>query len=164
MLKAGGIVLADRYAFTGFARDVARGVGCKWVRNLYSFAFLPDLVIYFNVPLDVAVERITSSRENNSSSEEGPALNLSDKRIASFRLFQGKILKEYEKMIDEFGFEVLDATRPVHKQQKDVRRLVSKVLKGWKGLPNPIVSARNYARRQAKPSATSRSEVKNGTR
>jgi len=163
MLKAGVIVLADRYAFTGFARDVARGVGRKWVRNLYSFAFLPDLVIYFNVPLDVAVERITSSRSKLKYYEAGMDLNLSDKRIASFRLFQGKILKEYEKMIDEFGFEVLDATRPVHKQQKDVRRLVSKILKGWKGLPNPIVSARNYARRQAKPSATSRTEVKDGT-
>ena len=45
MLKAGVIVLADRYAFTGFARDVARGVGRKWVRNLYSFALQPDLVI-----------------------------------------------------------------------------------------------------------------------
>jgi len=163
MLKAGVIVLADRYAFTGFARDVARGVGRKWVRNLYSFALLPDLVLYFDVPLDDAVERITSSRSKLKYYEAGMDLNLSDKRIASFRLFQGKILKEYEKMIGEFGFEVLDATRPVHKQQKDVRKLVNKVLKGWKGLPNPIVSARIYARRQVNPVSTSRTEVKNCT-
>ena len=163
MLKAGVIVLSDRYAFTGFARDVVRGVDRKWVRNLYSFAFQPDLVIYFKVPLDDAVERITSARSKIKYYEAGMDLNLSDKRIASFRLFQGKILKEYEKMVGEFDFEVLDATRPVHKQQKEVRRLVNNVLKRWRGLPNPVVSARNYARHHAKRSSTSQTEVKNGT-
>jgi dTMP kinase len=163
MLKAGVIVLSDRYAFTGFARDVVRGVDRKWVRNLYSFAFQPDLVLYFKVPLDDAVERITSARSKIKYYEAGMDLNLSDKRIASFRQFQGKILKEYDKMVGEFGFEVLDATRPVHKQQKEVRRLVNNVLKGWRGLPNPVASARNYARHQAKRSGTSQTEVKNGT-
>ncbi len=163
MLKAGVIVLSDRYAFTGFARDVVRGVDRKWVRNLYSFAFQPDLVLYFKVPLDDAVERITSARSKIKYYEAGMDLNLSDKRISSFRLFQGKILKEYEKMAGEFGFEVLDATRPVHKQQKEVRRLVNNVLKGWRGLPNPVTSARNYARHQTKISDTSQTEVKNGT-
>ena len=163
MLKAGVIVLADRYTFTGFARDVVRGVDRKWVRNLYSFAFQPDLVLYFKVPLDDAIERITSARSKLKYYEAGMDLNLSDKRIASFRLFQGKIIKEYEKMAGEFGFEVLDATRPVHKQQKEVRRLVNNVLKGWRGLPNPVVSARNYARGQAKRNNTSQREVKNGT-
>jgi len=163
MLKAGVIVLADRYAFTGFARDVVRGVDRKWVRNLYSFAFQPDLVIYFKVPLDNAVERITSARSKIKYYEAGMDLNLSEKRIASFHQFQGKILKEYEKMVSEFGFEVLDATRPVHKQQKEVRRLVNNVLKGWRGLPNPVVSARNYARHQAKRNSTSQTEVINGT-
>ncbi len=163
MLKAGVIVLADRYAFTGFARDVVRGVDRKWVRNLYSFAFQPDLVLYFKVPLDDAIERITSARSKLKYYEAGMDLNLSDKRIASFRIFQGKILKEYEKMAGEFGFKVLDATRPVHKQQKEVRRLVNNVLKGWRGLPNPVVSARNYARGQAKRNNTSQTEVKNGT-
>lgn len=163
MLKAGVIVLSDRYAFTGFARDVVRGVDRKWVRNLYSFAFQPDLILYFKVPLDDAVERITSARSKIKYYEAGMDLNLSDKRISSFRLFQGKILKEYEKMAGEFGFEVLDATRPVHKQQKEVRRLVNNVLKGWRGLPNPVTSARNYARHQTKISDTSQTEVKNGT-
>ena len=163
MLKAGVIVLSDRYAFTGFARDVVRGVDRKWVRNLYSFALQPDLVLYFKVPLDDAVERITSARSKIKYYEAGMDLNLSDKRIASFRQFQGKILREYEKMVGEFGFEVLDATRPVHKQQKEVRRLVNNVLKGWRGLPNPVASARNYARHQAKISSTSQTEVKNGT-
>jgi dTMP kinase len=146
MLKAGVIVLADRYAFTGFARDAARGVDRKWVRNLYSFAYQPDLILYFNVPLPVAVERITSSRAELKFYEAGMDLKLSDKRTTSFKLFQEKILNEYEKMIDEFNFSVIDATKPVHKQQKEVRKLVEGTLKKWRGLPNPELSARNYAR------------------
>lgn len=148
MLKAGVIVLADRYAFTGFARDVARGVDPQWARNLYSFAFQPDLVLYFNVPLDEAVERITSSRARIKYYEAGMDLNLSDKRTTSFRLFQGKILKEYEKMIPEFKFHVIDATLPIQKQQKEIRKQVESILRGWKGLPNPVQSAQSYSRKK----------------
>jgi len=148
MLKAGVIVLADRYAFTGFARDVARGVDPQWVRNLYSFAYQPDLVLYFKVPLKVAVDRITSGRTKLKYYEAGMDLKLAEKRTTSFELFQEKILKEYKKMIDEYHFKVLDATRPVHKQQKEVRKLVEGALKNWRGLPNPDHSARNYARRK----------------
>jgi dTMP kinase len=149
MLKAGVIVLADRYAFTGFARDVARGVDPEWVRNLYSFAYQPDLVLYFKVPLEVAVERITTGRTKLKYYEAGMDLKLADKRTTSFELFQEKILKEYKKMSDEYKFSVIDATRPVHKQQKEVRKLVESALKNWRGLPNPDYSARNYARRQS---------------
>ena len=146
MLKAGVIVIADRYAFTGFARDVARGVDPKWVRNLYSFAFQPDLVLYFQVPLDEAVERITSARAKIKYYEAGMDLNLSDKRVTSFRLFQGKILEEYEKMIQEYNFHVIDAMLPIQIQQKEIRRKINLILKGWKGLPNPELSAKTYNR------------------
>jgi len=164
MLKAGVIVLADRYAFTGFARDVARGVNRNWVRNLYSFAYQPDLVLYFKVPLETAVERITSSRSKLKYYEAGMDLNLSEKRKTSFEIFQGRILKEYEKMSTEFGFQVVDATRPVHKQQNDIRKLIMNVLKNWHGLPNPIDSARNYARRMKPKVSPSPMEVENGKR
>jgi len=140
LLKAGVIVLADRYAFTGFARDVARGVDPDWVRNLYSFAFQPDLTLYFQVPLETAVERILSSRAKIKYYEAGMDLGLSDKKTTSFRLFQQMILNEYEKMVGEFGFQIVDATLAVHKQQKQIRQMVSKILKGWDGLPNPSLS------------------------
>jgi dTMP kinase len=146
MLEAGVIVMADRYAFTGFARDVVRGVDAKWVRNLYSFAYQPDLVFYFKVPLDEAVERITSARAKIKYYEAGMDLNLADKRVASFRLFQEKILKEYEKMTEEYNFHVIDATLPIQKQQKEIRQQINKILRGWKGLPNPVLSAQNYSR------------------
>ncbi len=137
LLKAGVIVLADRYAFTAFARDVARGVDPLWVRNLYTFAPLPDARLYFRVPLEVAVERITSSRAKIKYYEAGMDLGLSDNKIASFKMFQSRIIDEYDRMVEEVGLTVIDGTLPVEKQQKQVREIVKKTLKGWHGLPNP---------------------------
>jgi dTMP kinase len=150
MLKAGVIVLADRYAFTAFARDVARGVSPAWVRNLYSFAPLPDLVFYFQVPVSVATERILSGwtgRSNLKYYEAGMDLGLSDNRVTSFRLFQQRIINEYEQMVPEFGFTVIDGTLPVQDQQHQVRLIVKKALHGWKGLPTPAQLSRALARR-----------------
>ena len=147
LLKAGAIVLADRYAFTAYARDVARGVDPDWIRNLYSFAAQPDLVFYFRVSIDVAVERITSARAKIKYYEAGMDLGLSDKKSTGFRIFQGRILKEYEKMIDEFHFHTIDATRPIQKQQKEIRKLIDKTLYHWKGLPNPVQAARDYSKK-----------------
>jgi dTMP kinase len=142
-LKAGVIVLADRYAFTGFARDVARGVDPAWVRNLYSFAFQPDLTFYFQVPLDTAVERILSARAKIKYYEAGMDLGLSDKKATSFRLFQQRILNQYESMLNEFNFQIIDASLSVHNQQKQIRQSVQKTLTGWEGLPHPSLSARH---------------------
>ena len=148
MLKAGVIVLADRYAFTAFARDVARGVDPVWVRNLYSFAIQPDLAIYFRVPLDIAVNRILSARSKLKYYEAGMDLGLSDNKVTSFRLFQQLIINEYDKMVDEFGFTVLDGTLPVEKQQKLVRQLVKKTIQGWTGLPQPQRPVRRSRRKR----------------
>ena len=133
-LKAGAIVLADRYAFTAFARDVARGVDPLWVRNLYSFALQPDIAFYFRVPLDVSVNRILSSRAKIKYYEAGRDLGLSDDKVVSFRLFQQRICDEYEKMIDEFGLTVIDGTLPIHVQQQQVRDIIQERLQGWRGL------------------------------
>ena len=137
LLKAGAIVLADRYVFTAFARDVARGVDPQWVRNMYSFAIKPDAALYFRVPLDVAVERITAARASLKYYEAGMDLNLSENINESFKLFQGKILDQYDAMVDEFGLTLIDGTQPVKDQQKKVRALIKKILRGWEGLPNP---------------------------
>ncbi|MEI6915770.1 MAG: thymidylate kinase, partial [Armatimonadota bacterium] len=71
LLKAGVIVLADRYAFTAFARDAARGCDRQWVRDLYSFAVKPDMAFYFRVSLDVSVDRILSGRPKLKYYEAG---------------------------------------------------------------------------------------------
>ncbi len=123
LLKAGAVVLCDRYVYTAFARDVARGMDRKWVRNLYDFAVKPSVAFYFRVPLDTAIGRITASRDCLKFYEAGMDLDLSDDPHESFRMFQGRILNEYERMIHEFGLTVIDATLPVEVQQAQVRRI-----------------------------------------
>lgn len=150
MLKAGAIVLADRYAFTAFARDVARGVDRNWVRNLYSFAPQPDLVFYFRVPLDVAVERILSSRARIKYYEAGMDLGLSEDKVTSFRLFQQRIIDQYDSMVSEYNFTVINGTLPVQKQQKQVRQFVRNLIHGWHGLEPPLITARRSAAQKAK--------------
>ena len=137
-LKAGAIVLADRYIYTAFARDVARGVNPKWVRKLYDFAVKPTIAFYFKVPLDVALERILSSRAQIKYYEAGMDLGLSPDIKQSFKLFQEKILLEYEKMIEEFNLTVIDATLPINEQQKKVREIVIKKVKELKKFPKPF--------------------------
>jgi len=153
ILKAGGIVLADRYAFTAFARDVARGVDPDWVRNLYSFSIQPDIVFYFRVPLEIAVERITASRSKLKYYEAGMDLGLSVNKVTSFRLFQQRIMDEYEKMIDEFQMTVIDGTLPVEVQQQQVRKIVTARIRGWKGLPHPRIRSPRLRRMPLTPNA-----------
>ena len=141
LLKAGVCVLAHRYAYTAFARDVARGVDRQWVRNLYSFAPAPDIAFYFRVPLDIAVDRILSARAEIKYYEAGMDLGLSDSVVTSFRLFQQRILDEYERMSEEYGLTVIDGTLPIHTQQQQVRGITEQVLAGWQGLPTPYLSA-----------------------
>jgi dTMP kinase len=145
MLKAGVIVLADRYSFTAFARDVARGVDPAWVRDLYSFAVMPNLVLYFRVPLEVAVKRILSSRAKIKYYEAGMDLGLSDNKVESFKLFQQLVIDQYDKMVDEFGFTVIDGAQSVELQQKEVRAAVQKILVGWEGLSTPRTAVKAKA-------------------
>jgi len=100
-----------------------RGMDRKWVRNLYDFAVKPSVAFYFRVPLETAIGRITASRDCLKFYEAGMDLDLSDDPHESFRMFQGRILNEYERMIPEFGLTVIDATLPVEVQQAQVRRI-----------------------------------------
>jgi len=124
MLKAGAVVCADRYAYTAFARDVARGVSRSWVRNLYRFATRPNVAFYFRVPLEVAVGRILGGRNAIKYYEAGMDLGLSKNIEESFRIFQGRIFQEYEAMIPEMGFHVIDATQSIEAQQQQMREIV----------------------------------------
>src|SRR5882762_5277704 len=127
-LKAGAIVLADRYVYTAFARDVARGVDRQWVRELYSFAVRPDLVLYFRVPIDLSLDRLMARRVKLKFYEAGMDLGWSTNPADSFRLFQGKVLGEYDRIVEEFGLEVVDATGSITEQQRTFRKLVSQHL------------------------------------
>jgi dTMP kinase len=140
-LKAGMIVLADRYVYTAFTRDVVRGVHPAWVRKVYNFAARPDLAFYFKVPLPVAIERILSGRPKLKYYEAGMDLNLSGNVEESFKIFQSMILKEYDRMTSEFDLHVIDATLEIQEQQELVRHSIQEKLKGFS------TKRRNYAKR-----------------
>jgi dTMP kinase len=131
-LKAGAVVLADRYVYTAFARDVVRGVSPKWVRDLYAFAVKPTIAFYFRTPLDVSMKRILGGRDAIKYYEAGMDLGLSDDLEQSFKLFQGHIIDEYEKMVSEFGLVVIDASLSIEEQQEQMRQIVTDALAGTK--------------------------------
>ena len=127
-LKAGAIVLADRYIYTAFARDVARGCDRAWVRGVYRFAVRPTVAFFFRAPLDVAIDRIVSGRPELKYYEAGLDMGWADDGEESFKIFQGRILEEYDRMVAEFGLTVIEATRSIEKQQREMRRIVSRHL------------------------------------
>jgi dTMP kinase len=124
-LKAGMIVLADRYAYTAFARDATRGVDRQWVRELYSFAVRPDLALYFRVPIDVSVDRLMARRMKLKFYEAGMDLGWSTNPVESFRMFQGKVLDEYDQLVEEFDLQVVDGKGSITEQQRHVRRVIA---------------------------------------
>jgi dTMP kinase len=124
-LKAGMIVLADRYAYTAFARDVARGVDRQWVRDLYSFAVQPNLAVYFRVPIDVSLDRLLARRVKMKFYEAGMDMGWSSNANESFRIFQSKVLDEYDRIVPEYGLEVIDARRSITEQQRQFRDMVT---------------------------------------
>jgi dTMP kinase len=133
-LKAGMVVLADRYAYTAFARDVTRGVDRQWVRELYSFAVRPDLSLYFRVPIDVSVDRLVARRIKLKFYEAGMDLGWSTSPVESFKLFQGKVLEEYDHLVQEFGLQVIEAAGSITEQQRLVRMLVSQQVQMTRGI------------------------------
>ncbi len=124
LLKAGYIVLCDRYIFTAFARDATRGCDREWLRSMYSFAVLPDITFFFRVPLEVALDRILSGRPVLKYHEAGMDMDFSKDPYESFAIFQGKINDEYHNMIDEFNFVVIDAAKTIESMQEEVRGIV----------------------------------------
>ena len=126
-MKAGFIVLADRYAYTAFARDVARGVDRDWVRNMYGFAIKPDLALYYSISAEISLERICSNR-TPSFYEAGMDLKLSNNPYKSYVIFQNRVNNEYEKMVEEYGLVSIDAQQSIHAKQVEMRKLVVEIL------------------------------------
>ena len=126
-LKAGFVVLADRYVYTAFARDVAREVDPKWVRNMYGFAIKPDITFYMDVSPKESLDRICSNRQP-AFYEAGMDMKLSNNPYKSYVLFQNRIVEQYKNMVDEFGLIKVDATQTIHDKQIFIRKEVIKTL------------------------------------
>jgi dTMP kinase len=124
LLKAGYLVLCDRYIYTAFARDAVRGCSPTWLHNLYGFARRPDLTLFFDTPLPVALARILAGRPQLKYHEAGMDLGLSPDPYESFRLFQERIYNEYLALRDGCGFITINGSATVEEQQKEVRAIV----------------------------------------
>jgi len=126
-LRAGFVVLTDRYIFTALARAGVRGVDRTWLRNLYGFAIAPHLVFYLKVDVDTLIGRVLEARGMDFW-ESGMDLKTGDDIYDSFRAYQNKLLREYGSMADEFHFRNLDARRPIEQIQAELRRQVAAFL------------------------------------
>jgi dTMP kinase len=128
LLEAGYFVLADRYVYTAFARDVVRGCTPTWIRKVYSFAVVPDVAFYFRVPPGVAMDRILEGRPKLKYYEAGMDLNLSSDEYESYRIFQSRIVDQYEEMSQKDGFIVIDGTLDIEEQQNRMRKHVGRLV------------------------------------
>lgn len=117
LLRAGYLVLCDRYIFTAFARDVVRGCAPEWVRRVYSFAALPDITFFFRANLEVSLARILDNRPVLKFHEAGMDLRVSSDPYESFRIFQSRLFEQYLAMSAEFGFLIIDANQRIEAQQ-----------------------------------------------
>ena len=126
-LKAGFVVLSDRYIYTALARAAVRGVDRGWLRSVYGFAIAPHLVFYLKVDVDTLTRRVLESRGMDYW-ESGMDLKHGDDIYDSFRAYQNRLLREYTSMADEFKFQVIDARRRVEVIQEELRRTVEEFL------------------------------------
>ncbi|MEO9307392.1 MAG: dTMP kinase [Nitrososphaera sp.] len=132
LLRAGHFVLADRYVYTAFARDIVRGCNPEWVKKVYDFAIKPDVAFYFKVPVDIAVDRILIGRPKLKYYEAGMDMNLSNDQYESYRIFQGRIIEQYDSLAESEGFTVIDGTLNIEEQQNIVRKKIMPLLEDHK--------------------------------
>ena len=103
------------------------------MREVYGFAPRPDLTFYFRVPIEVSLQRLLTGRTKLKYHEAGMDVGLATDPVDSFRLFQSRVLDNYDKVTAEFGLRAIDAAADIPTQQKTVRREVEKMLQGYDG-------------------------------
>ncbi len=127
-LRSGFVVLADRYIYTAFARDLVRSGDPTWIRNVFGFALVPDLVFYLRIDVDTLALRVIESNGMNFW-ESGMDLRLGADLYDSFKKYQALLIEEFDKMAEEFHFEVVDARKPPEEIQEVLRAKIEPVLK-----------------------------------
>lgn len=128
-LRAGFVVLTDRYLYSAMARAEVRGIDSAWIRSIYSMALVPDAVFYLriNSPQQL-VERVLKSGRGFDYWESGMDIRLGKDLYDSFVEYQKRMLKVFDRMGDEYGFHVLNASRSVRSVAADLRRSVGSLL------------------------------------
>jgi dTMP kinase len=133
-LRAGFIVVADRYMYTAFARNAVMGADRQWTRELFGYALVPDLVLYLKVDVDHLIPRVLEGKGMDYW-ESGMHLALGSDIFDSFRRYQSRLIREYNRLAQEFHFTTVDACRPVETIQADLRRHILVYLNRSKRMP-----------------------------
>ena len=123
-LKAGFYVLSDRYFYSTCARDIVRGADPAWVRGVYGFALVPDLVLYLKVDMERLIQRVVNGRGFNYW-EAGVDMGLADNLYDSFSIYQSRLLAQFDRMAPEYGFVTVDANRSVIDVSDDLKRSIN---------------------------------------
>jgi len=126
-LRSGFIVLADRYIYTLLARGIARGADKEWLRHLFSFALVPDLVCYLQLGVKDLVPRVLDANKMNYW-ESGLDMNYGDDIYDSFMAYQSELIEQFNIMSEEFGFHTVDARQDARAIQRQLRRAVTEYL------------------------------------
>ena len=127
-LRAGFVVLTDRYIYSLMARAVVRGAEPSWMKGVYSFALQPNANFYLRVKIDDLVTRVLQSTGFDYW-ESGMDLHLGDDRYDSFVEYQSRLLAQFDKMVECYGFEVIDASRSIEEVFEDLKNRVAPIVK-----------------------------------
>jgi dTMP kinase len=126
-LRAGFVVLTDRYIYSLMARAIVRGADPQWMNGVYEFALKPDLIIYLHATVDELVTRTVQSSGFNYW-ESGMDLRLGDDLYDSFMAYQGRLLKVFDRMSDEYGFRVVDTSPGIQNVSDQIKELLEPIL------------------------------------
>ncbi len=128
-LRAGFVVLTDRYIYSAIARAVVRGIDPHWIRSIYGIALVPNLILYLRAGrAEDLVERVLFSGRKFDYWESGMDLNLGEDFYDSFVAYQARLLREFDRMSGEYGFRTIDASRTIRRVAADLRRAVARVV------------------------------------
>ncbi len=129
-LKAGFMVLADRYIYTLMARDLVRGMDEAWLKNLYGIALVPDAVFYLNVSPEQLVQRNFAKNQALDYWESGMDLGLSREMFDSFLKYQSLMAKQFQRLQAIYGFHIIDGDRSPDEINAELKRQIEVVLVG----------------------------------
>lgn len=129
-LRAGSMVLADRYIYTLMARDLVRGLDPEWLRNLYGIALVPDAVFYLEVRPEVLVQRVLAKTQALDYWESGMDLGLSGDMYDSFLEYQARMRDTFRRLQKDHGLTLVDGERPVVEVFGELQRRIGRLLSG----------------------------------
>jgi dTMP kinase len=129
-LKAGFMVLADRYIYTLMARDLVRGMDEAWLKNLYGIALLPDAVFYLNVSPEELVQRTFAKNAALDYWESGIDLGLSRDWFDSFIKYQTAMINQFKRLQALYGFDIVNGNQPADAVNAELRQKIEAVLRG----------------------------------